>query len=155
MEHDINEVNKVRLIRARKERDLAYTERNKMLVALCKMAIKLGCVAGIGSHEGEEWEDDWRHIVFIDLPTGQASWHIHDSEKDNFSFLSEYYGKWDGHTTDEKWDRVINAFDVELVPLNIYPPPFWNQYDDYVKAGGIHNYPDWCYIKQMEIQKAT
>ena len=65
-------------------------------------------------HEGEDWEDDWRHIVFIDFPSGQASWHIHDSEKNNFSFLGEYYGKWDEHSTKEKWDRIINAFDIEM-----------------------------------------
>lgn len=94
------------------EKDTAYSERNKMLVVVCRMALALGCKAGIGKHEGENGENDWRNIVFIDLPSGQVSWHIDDSDVVNFAFLSSYEGKWDGHTTEEKWNRVINAFVV-------------------------------------------
>ena len=61
-------------------------------------------------------------IVFIDLPTGQVSWHIHDSEFPMFDHLQWhprasternkwYSGKkaapiWDGHTTEEKYERL-------------------------------------------------
>ena len=53
------------------------------------------------------WDDDWRWIVFIDLPTGQASWHINDSELDWFVHLKRYpdQNTWDGHTTTEKYAR--------------------------------------------------
>jgi hypothetical protein len=90
-------------------KNMAYSERNKMLVAVCRMAIALGCNAGLGKHVGN-WEEDWRNIVFIDLPSGQVSWHLHDCELNLFSFLPTYNGTWDGHSTQEKWDRVLNAF---------------------------------------------
>lgn len=90
-------------------KNLAYSERNKMLAALCKMAIASGITAGIGQHVGEDWEDDWRNIVFIDLPSGQVSFHIHDSETPLFEFLPDYNGEWDGHDTEAKWQRLANS----------------------------------------------
>lgn len=33
-------------------------------------------------------------VVYIDLPTGQVSWHI-----------TAYAGEWDGHTTEQKYER--------------------------------------------------
>lgn len=80
----------------------AYKERNQLVKFLSK------CFpSSIERHEGEDWEDDWRNIVFIDLPTGQASWHIHDSELDNFVHLPRNHGrKWDGHSTELKYQRL-------------------------------------------------
>lgn len=92
-------------------KDEAYTERNKTVAGLAHLALGLGLKAGLGKHvtkEGEEWDADWMNIVFIDLPSGQVSWHIHDSELERFGFLPRYEGKWDGHTTAEKYMRVIH-----------------------------------------------
>jgi hypothetical protein len=84
-------------------KDGAYAERNKLVALISKLFS-----ASLERHpENEEWEDDWRWIVFIDLPTGQVSWHIHDSELNMFDHLPRNAGrKWDGHTTDEKYERV-------------------------------------------------
>lgn len=93
-----------------KQKAQAYAERNKCIMGMAKMALDLGYTAGLGMHEdkpGELWDDDWRHIVFIDLPTGQVSWHIHDSEVPLFNFLPVYEGVWDGHTTGEKYERLM------------------------------------------------
>lgn len=79
----------------------AYSERNKLVALLSKIF-----PASIETHDGEEWEDDWRHVVFINLPTGQASWHIHDSELPLFEHLESVGNKWDGHTTEEKYERI-------------------------------------------------
>lgn len=79
----------------------AYSERNKLVCLLSKVF-----ESSIETHDGEEWEDDWRHVVFINLPTGQASWHIHDSELPMFEHLESTGMKWDGHTTEEKYKRV-------------------------------------------------
>jgi len=51
-------------------------------------------------------EDEWKNVVFIDLPTGQVSWHIHKDELVYFPGLPTYKGVWDGHTVEEKYDRV-------------------------------------------------
>lgn len=61
---------------------------------------------------GENWEDDWRNVIFITIPTGQLSWHVHDSEMHLFDHLalldpSEFPEcKWDGHTTEQKYERI-------------------------------------------------
>ncbi len=91
------------------DKDQAYKERNKMLAVLCHVLLQQGCCIGLGKHEGENWDDNWLNVVFIELPTGQVSWHIHDSEMPMFDFLSEHDFKWDGHTTDEKWERLFKC----------------------------------------------
>jgi hypothetical protein len=46
--------------------------------------------------------------VFIELSTGQATWHIHDSELVMFDHLPRFRGqKWDGHSTPEKYERLL------------------------------------------------
>ena len=82
-------------------KDIAYSERNQLVALLSKVF-----PASIEKHEGEDWEDDWRNIVFIKLPTGQASWHIHDSELPMFSHLSSVRPTWYRHTTEEKYNRI-------------------------------------------------
>jgi len=97
--------------RLREQKDGAYAERNKLVAALSKLF-----PASLERHEESDktWEDDWRWIVFINLPTGQVSWHIHDSELPLFDHLYRICGRvWDGHTTEEKYRRLaaLRAFD--------------------------------------------
>ena len=89
-------------LRARK--DGAYEERNRLVAAIAKMF-----PASLERHPDadSDWEDDWRWVVYIDLPTGQASWHIHDSHLPLFDGLPRLQGrKWDGHSTLEKYARL-------------------------------------------------
>jgi len=92
-------------LRARK--DQAYTERNRcvaMLAALFPSSLERH------PEDDQEWEDDWRWVVYIDLPTGQASWHIHDSHLRLFDHVARFQGRrWDGHTTEEKYARLLRA----------------------------------------------
>ena len=92
-------------------KDNAYAERDKCIALIARMAIALGLEVGLGRHKESDtnWEDDWRNIVFVNLPSGQVSWHIHDSELPMFEFLLVYKGQWDGHTTEEKYQRVLAA----------------------------------------------
>ncbi len=92
-------------------KDSAYGERNKVVALLARMAVALGWRAGIGLHplSDKAWEPDWRTIVFIDLPTGQATWHFHDSERRLLDGLPAYGEAWDGHSTGEKYRRVSRA----------------------------------------------
>lgn len=85
-----------------KQKNYAYEERNMLVSALSKLFPSY-----LAEHqEDEDWEDDWRNIVFIELPTGQVSWHIHDSELKFFSHLEYQENKWDGHNTKEKYRRL-------------------------------------------------
>jgi hypothetical protein len=100
----------------RTEKDRAYWERNQLVAALSKIY-----PAWLSRHQEEDtdWEDDWRWIVFIEIPTKelemsgfdvkhkrQLSWHIHDTHFQYFSHLSVKPNTWDGHTTDEKYRRL-------------------------------------------------
>lgn len=86
--------------------DSVYTERNLCVALIAQYAEWFGHKVGIKEHEGEGWEDEWRHVLFIDLPTGQVSWHLHDSELKNFPDIRPYPDTYDGHTTEEKYERI-------------------------------------------------
>ena len=91
-------------------KDAAYLERNQVVAALAK-----AYPSGTARTAIEGWSEDWHQCVYIDLPTGQSSWHYHDSQAYLFADLPPYTGKWDGHTTEEKYAR--------LAALLVAPPP--------------------------------
>lgn len=82
-------------------KDAAYLERNQVVAALAK-----AFPSGVGRTAIEGWSEDWHGCVYIDLPTGQASWHFHDSQAYLFADLPPYTGTWDGHDTPEKYCRL-------------------------------------------------
>lgn len=57
-------------------------------------------------------EPGWQ-ILYLDLPTGQCSWHIHPRDADLYGHV-EHVGQddpraqWDGHTTPEKYQRIAD-----------------------------------------------
>jgi hypothetical protein len=71
--------------------------------------------SGIRRTEIEGWDPEWHGCVYIELPTGQASWHYHDNEAHLFSDLPPFDGKWDGHTTEQKYRRVHAVYDGSVV----------------------------------------
>jgi hypothetical protein len=81
--------------------DTAYNERNRLVALLASIF-----PSGIKRTEIEGWDPEWHGCVYIDLPNGQASWHYHDREAHLFSHLPPYAGEWDGHTTEEKYERI-------------------------------------------------
>lgn len=91
-------------------KDAAYLERNQVVAALAS-----AYPSGIARTAIEGWSEDWHGCVYIDLPTGQASWHYHDSQAHLFAHLPSYTGSWDGHSTEEKYQR--------LARLSSTPPP--------------------------------
>lgn len=90
-------------------KDGAYLERNRCVALIARMALASGWRAGIAHTAIEGWSDDWHGCVYIDLPTGQVSWHYHDSQAHLFADLPDYTGAWDGHDTPEKYRRVDAA----------------------------------------------
>lgn len=90
--------------RLREAVNKAYTERNR-LVAF----IAWHYPSGVTKTDIPGWDEAWHNCVYIDLPTGQASWHYHDDDAHLFDGLPLYNEQWDGHTTDEKYERVERA----------------------------------------------
>ena len=77
--------------------------------------------------EGTDW-----HIVYVELPTGQASWHIAPADVDLFPHVAggdkHASEVWDNHTTDEKYARIremtariASAADPDEEPVNAVP----------------------------------
>lgn len=87
--------------------DNVYKERNLCVALIAHFCRISGYTVGIKEHQGEDWEDEWRNVLFIDLgPNMQVSWHLHKDELVNFLAIDKYYGEWDGHNTEEKYDRI-------------------------------------------------
>ena len=89
----------------RQAKDAAYAERDKLVSALSKVFPSHLCRHPVTD---ETWENDWRWIVCIHAPTGQMTWHIHDSELPQFSHLEKLDNHWDGHDTAEKYRRLAD-----------------------------------------------
>jgi len=103
-------------------KDQAYWERNQLVAALSKIY-----PATLGKHpiSDKSWDKEWRNIVYITIPVRcmprgfapecyqaygvqelQLSWHIHNDDTVYFKHLKRDLTKWDGHTTDEKYERL-------------------------------------------------
>lgn len=90
-----------------KGKDLAYWERNQLVLYLSKIF-----PSWLEKHpeKDDNWEKDWRNIVFINFPEGKFSWHIHDTEICYFSHLKYKSGdSWDGSTSEEKYFILRNG----------------------------------------------
>lgn len=98
--------------RAVLERDAAYRERNRLVALLA--ALYPSYLVRHDEREGEPWDEEWRNVVLIDLPTGQISFHIHSSELLTLFDRVKigHNEKWDGHTNEEKWRRIQALADI-------------------------------------------
>ena len=94
--------------RLREVKDGAYAERNQLVALAAFYASSLGRRAfqPVIRTRIEIGKTIGGNVVVIELPTGQATWHIHDSELPLFDFLERGSYVWDGHTTDAKYARV-------------------------------------------------
>lgn len=88
----------------RSRKDAAYLERNRLVALLCTLFPAVHCRTAI-----EGWSEDWHGCVYIELPTGQVSWHFHDTHAPLFAHVPEGSAQWDGHTTEQKYERVAEA----------------------------------------------
>lgn len=73
------------------EAEINYSLRNDLVLTALATARSAGLAAGVRL---DPTEPAWP-VVFIELPTGQVSWH-----------LPHHAQSWDGHTTEEKYDRI-------------------------------------------------
>lgn len=96
--------------------DALYRERDTCVALAALLAQSLGLRTWVGQHESNsghgldgqdsKWDPEWLNVVYIELPEGQVSWHIHESELPLFARLPRGTTPWDGHTTDEKYARI-------------------------------------------------
>jgi hypothetical protein len=78
--------------------DTDYAERYALVIDALSVARKAGCLVGFRiDPESPEWP-----VAYIELPTGQVSWHMPQHET-----------PWDGHDTAEKYRRC-RAFVEEI-----------------------------------------
>lgn len=87
------------LINESKETDEVYHERDQLVALISKI---------FPSHIGkdEEQKEGFKNVIYVQLPTGQCSWHIKDSELSLFKHLEHGKNNWDGHSTKEKYNRI-------------------------------------------------
>ncbi|HZX67889.1 MAG TPA: hypothetical protein VFE70_03340, partial [Candidatus Elarobacter sp.] len=91
-----------------------YRERSALAAALAKRVlmeelktgVPRGTFAGI-RHDDQPGIDGYRTVLYIELPTGQVSWHFNDAGATDFlDGIPRYLGTYDGHTTPEKCRRI-------------------------------------------------
>lgn len=80
--------------------DEAYYDRNLIAQLAVKLAIQCGLKAGVRDRDSA-----WA-IAYIELPTGQVSWHIPMNEV--IPGLPDFNDNWDGHDLKTKRNRVVD-----------------------------------------------
>jgi hypothetical protein len=86
----------------KEEKDEAYHQRNYLVAALARLfpsGIRRTCIP--------DWDPEWRGCCYIDLPTGQISYHYRDCESFLFSDLPIYSKAWDGHDKETVHRRLL------------------------------------------------
>lgn len=79
--------------------DSVYRERAHLVAHLAA-----SYPSTIGHHDPAEPE--WA-VVIVDLPSGQASWHVAPEDMDLFAHVARSdVSAWGGHTTEEKYARL-------------------------------------------------
>ena len=76
------------------------------------MALMAGVNAGKKIDENNK---EFPHVLYIDLPTGQTSWHFKSVEYDLIKNFPDYEGSWDNHDRFEKSQRVTD-FATKYLP---------------------------------------
>lgn len=87
----------------------AYFDRNQAVLALAKLGNEIGAICGF---KIDKDNPDWI-IVFAEFADiKQVSWHIPASEMPT-GLLPAYKGDWDGHTLEEKRERMKSFIEME------------------------------------------
>jgi len=80
-----------------------YRERAQCCALIANLAMRLGYPVGVAD---DPKEPGWP-VLLVRLPTGQVSWHYSDEDaKKYLSHVPRVTNDWDGHNTEEKYNRV-------------------------------------------------
>ena len=82
----------------------AYSERNYLVALLARLF-----PSGVRNTDIPGWDAEWHGCVYIDLPSGQISYHYHDSEAHLFAGLPPYAQEFDGHDKATVHTRLLIA----------------------------------------------
>ena len=89
-----------------------YQARFTLVLRAVSLAHAVGYSAGFHWDDaGGPEVDGYRIVAYIALPTGQVSWH-----------MPEYPDKWDGHTTEQKYERA-RAYTDSVYRANVLGGP--------------------------------
>jgi len=82
-----------------------YLEREHCVIALARSAQANGYRVGFRDDPALPDPQSWP-VLFIDLPTGQVSWHLSRIGREEAKDIGHYDGEWDGHDVEEKYRRL-------------------------------------------------
>jgi hypothetical protein len=110
---------------ARDQRNAAFAERNRVVAAFAHLmaALNPGGVHLV-EPDPEAYPEDRkgkrreivRSMVCIHLPDGRnLTWHFSPSDAKHFTGLPLAPADWDGHTTDEKYERLADLPVTEIL----------------------------------------
>jgi hypothetical protein len=93
-----------------------YRERSRVVAALASLvnaspkAGKAWVAKHVPSDPDEAWDDTWQTVVYIESADSrlQFSWHFHIDDKFLLEHLPSGPNSWDGHTTKEKYERLLS-----------------------------------------------
>lgn len=89
------------------ENDTNYDARYPLVIQAASLALRCGYEVGFRIDPDEpEWP-----VVFIELPTGQISWH-----------MPQHVNGWDGHDTPTKFERIKEYIERVAGPVNVEAP---------------------------------
>lgn len=81
------------------ETDVVYRERHHVIAHLAAI------YPAVMVLNADQDEPDWP-VLFLELPTGQVSWHIAPADMDLFRHVPIGTTQWDGHDVAEKYRRL-------------------------------------------------
>ncbi len=87
-----------------------YADRNRLAQLASHLAARLGYATGFDvTPQDPEWP-----VLYIDLPTGQVSWHIPRAQVwPHYT----YQGTWDGHDNTVKANRILALVSGQNSPV--------------------------------------
>ena len=118
-----------------------YRQRNNLAIAFCKAALAAGWPAGRGVDDTKEPDDEWRHVVYVDLPSGdQVSWHMAPCAVHLLEGLPEYKGKWEGTFTarHKNWPALVPV--QSLNPIEAAAKWVENRMQGYIEEHGSYDH---------------
>lgn len=133
--------------------DSTCTQRNTAVIAFADLAIKLGWKAGWGRDDTDGYDEEWRTVVYVDMPNGkQLSWHMSpDVVSWAKQVLPPFDGQWDrtfwGRTAPE-WLTLLPAFSLDRVSDKLPPADPFS--DDLVRTAAAVTITGTEYLKTLE-----
>lgn len=89
--------------------DQTYDQRNLLAIALAQLVPG----SGWGRDNNESWSDDWRTVVYLHLPRGQVTFHMHPRQSAlAIGNLPQYEGAWDKTWWDEHQPALTGLIEV-------------------------------------------